>query len=126
MISSIVGRFIFTIQSCHPCATCSATSCAAAATALSTAPTALSTAPTASATVLAPARFAFSPGTLRAGRSLSGDSKFRGTGYLFSVWFLDEKMEVFGRQRIGDDAEPEKGLKLAHESDGETVRWGQS
>ena len=28
-------------------------------------------------------------------------------------------MEVFGRQRIGDDAEPEKGLKLAHESDGE-------
>jgi len=47
--------------------------------------------------------------------------KFRGTGYLFSVWFLDEKMEVFGRQRIGDDAEPEKGLKLAHESDGETA-----
>jgi hypothetical protein len=30
-------------------------------------------------------------------------------------------MEVFGRQRIGDDAEPEKGLKLAHESDGETA-----
>ncbi len=70
MISSIVGRFIFTIQSCHP----SATSCIAA-------PAALSTAPAASATVLAPARFAFSPGTLRAGRSLSGDSEICRDGF---------------------------------------------
>jgi len=70
MISSIVGRFIFTIQPCHS----SATSCSAAATALSTAPTA-------SATVLAPARFAFAPGTLRAGRSLSGDSEIGRDGF---------------------------------------------
>ena len=67
MISAIVARFIFIIQSCHPSATSSATSCSAAA--------ALSTAPAASATVLVPARFAFSPGTLRAGRSLSGNSE---------------------------------------------------
>jgi hypothetical protein len=68
MTSSIVGRFIFIIQSCHPCAT----SCTA---------TVLSTAPAASATVLAPARFAFSPGTLRAGRSLSGDSEIGRDGF---------------------------------------------
>lgn len=67
MISAIVGRFIFFIQSCHPCAT----SCAAAASAASAA----------SATVLAPARFAFSPGTLRTGRSLSGDSEICRDGF---------------------------------------------
>ena len=83
MISSIVGRFIFIIQSCHPCAASCAASCATscAATALSTA---LSTAPAASAasaTVLAPAPFAFSPGNLRAGRSLSGDSEIGRDGF---------------------------------------------
>ncbi len=70
MMSSIVGRFIFTIQSCQP----SATSCIAA-------PAALSTAPGASTTVLAPVRFAFSPGTLRPGRSLSGDSEIWRDGF---------------------------------------------
>ncbi len=73
MISSIVGRFIFTIQSCHS----SATSCIAATAALA----ALSTAPGASTTVLAPARFAFSPGILRPGRSLSGDSEISRDGF---------------------------------------------
>lgn len=71
MISAIVGRFIFIIQSCHPCAA-SCGSCSAAA---------LSTAPAVSATFLAPARFAFSPGTLRAGRSLSGDSEIGRDGF---------------------------------------------
>ena len=70
MISSIVGRFIFTIQSCHS----SATSCIAALAALSTAPGA-------STTVLAPARFAFSPGILRPGGSLSGDSEIWRDGF---------------------------------------------
>ena len=69
MISAIVGRFIFTTQSCHPC---SATSCAA---------TALSTAPAAPAIVLAPAPFAFSPGSLRPGRSLSGDWEIGRDGF---------------------------------------------
>ena len=73
MISSIVGRFIFTIQSCHS----SATSCIAAPAALA----ALSTAPGASTTVLAPARFAFSAGTLRPGRSLFGDSEIGRDGF---------------------------------------------
>jgi hypothetical protein len=77
VISSIVGRFILTIQSCHP----SASSCIAAATALSTAAAALSTASAASATLLAPARFAFSPGTLRPGRSLFGDSEIGRDGF---------------------------------------------
>lgn len=70
MFSSIVGRFIFTLQSCHP----SATSCIVD-------PAALSIAPAASATVPTPARFAFSPGTLRPGRSLSGDSEICRDGF---------------------------------------------
>ena len=31
------------------------------------------------------------------------------------VRFLDEKVEVIGHHRVGDDAKTEKGLQLAHE-----------
>jgi hypothetical protein len=31
------------------------------------------------------------------------------------VRLLDEKVEVIGHHRVGDDAEPEKSLELAHE-----------
>ena len=38
---------------------------------------------------------------------------------LVPVGLLNEKMEVIGHQRVGDDTESEEGLELAHEGDSE-------